>query len=239
MLAGWCAFSFKRCIIASCGVRVHVLNHGEAMDLNQILEFYARRGYDHDVGPGARPGLIVIDFSKAFTSGRTEFPGGQFDTEMTAARRVIQAMRPRFPVIYTTIAYEPGLKDAGYWAHKVPWLAACRQDSPLVEIDPALEREASEPVIVKKYPSAFFGTDLHRMLQEDKIDTLLIAGCTTSVCVRATALDAMQYGYRAILVREAVGDFHPAIHALHLADVGARYADVMALDDVLAYVRSR
>jgi len=207
------------------------------MELHQILDFYAQRGYAHSVGFGVRPALIVIDFSKAFTSGRTEFPGGQFAAEMVATRQLIRAMRPRHPVIYTTIAYEPDLKDAGYWAHKVPWLAACRQDSPLVEIDPTLEPQPTEPVIVKKYPSAFFGTDLHQMLQRDGIDTLLIAGCTTSVCVRATAVDAMQHGYRPILVREAVGDFHPAIHALHLADVGARYADVMALDDVLAHLR--
>jgi nicotinamidase-related amidase len=213
------------------------VNSGNMMDLDKILDFYTQRGYAQSVGFGERPALVVIDFSKAFTSGRTEFPGGQFESEMAATRQVIRAMRPRHPVIYTTIAYDdPGLKDAGYWACKVPWLAACRQGTPLVEIDPALEPLPDEPVIVKKYPSAFFGTDLHATLQRDGIDTLLIAGCTTSVCVRATAVDAMQHGYRAIVVREAVGDFHPAIHALHLADVGARYADVMALTDILAKV---
>ena len=207
------------------------------MELQQILAFYTQRGYRHSVGPGVRPALIVIDFSKAFTSGKSEFPGGQFAAEVAATRQLIEAMRARHPVIYTTIAYAPDLEDAGYWAHKVPWLAACRQGSPLVDIEPALGALPSEPVITKKYPSAFFGTDLHRMLQRDGVDTLLIAGCTTSVCVRATALDAMQHGYRPILVREAVGDFHPAIHALHLADVGARYGDVMGLQEVLAYVR--
>lgn len=207
------------------------------MGLQKILGFYAQRGYGRSVGFGDHPALIVIDFSRAFTAGRTEFPGGRFSAELAATRRLIEAMRPNRPVIYTTLAYAPHMRDAGFWAVKVPWLVACQQDSPLVEIDPVLQPLASEPVIVKQYPSAFFGTDLHQRLQADQIDTLLIAGCTTSVCVRATALDAMQHGYRAILVQEAIGDFDPAIHVLHLADVDARYGDVIALDAALAYLR--
>jgi nicotinamidase-related amidase len=206
------------------------------MRLSDILDFYGARGYGHAVGVGCRPALIVIDFSKAFTSGQTEFPGGRFESELDATRQLIDAMRPDWPVIYTTIAYQDDMTDAGFWVHKVPWLAACRLGSTLVEIDPIIQPRPSEPVIVKKYPSAFFGTDLHALLQRNGIDTLLIAGCTTSVCVRATALDAMQHGYRAILVQEAVGDFHPAIHALHLADVGSRYADVIPLAEALQYL---
>jgi maleamate amidohydrolase len=207
------------------------------MQLQEILGFYGKRGYGHAVGLGSRPALIVIDFTKAFTSGQTDFPGGRFTSELDATRRLIAAMRPNWPVIYTTIAYRDDLADAGYWAFKVPWLAACRIGTSAVEIDPAIAPLSSDPVIVKKYPSAFFGTDLHAQLQAARADTLLIAGCTTSVCVRATALDAMQHGYRAILVQEAVGDFDPAIHALHLADVGSRYADVVSLTDTLAYLR--
>jgi nicotinamidase-related amidase len=104
----------------------------------------------------------------------------------------------------------------------------------MVEIDPVLARQPDEVVMVKKYPSAFFGTDLHAILQAAGVDTLLIAGCTTSVCVRATAIDAMQHGYRPLVVRQAVGDFEPAIHALHLADLDARYADIVELDDATA-----
>jgi nicotinamidase-related amidase len=102
-----------------------------------------------------------------------------------------------------------------------------------VEIDPVLARQPSKPVIVKKFPSAFFATDLHARLQQARVDTLLIAGCKTSLCVRATALDAMQHGYRPLVVREAVGDFDAAIHELHLADLDARYADVIGLDQAM------
>ena len=114
------------------------------------------------------------------------------------------------------------MADAGLWAKKVPWLQECQFGSPLVEIDPALAPQERDRVLVKKYPSAFFGTQLHEDLQREAVDTIILAGCTTSVCVRATALDAMQHGYRTLVVREAVGDFDHAIHALHLADIGAR-----------------
>ena len=88
-------------------------------------------------------------------------------------------------------------------------------------------------MIVKKFPSAFFGTDLHARLQQACVDTVLIAGCTTSVCVRATTLDAMQHGYRPLVVREAIGEFDAAINELHLADLDARYADVIGLDQAI------
>jgi nicotinamidase-related amidase len=103
----------------------------------------------------------------------------------------------------------------------------------MVGIDPRLERRPDEPVIVKPYPSCFFRTDLHERLRAAEVDTLIIAGCTTSVCVRATAIDAMQHGYRPILAAQAIGEFDPAIHAIHLRDLDARYADVTDVDDVL------
>ena len=95
-----------------------------------------------------------------------------------------------------------------------------------------------EPVIVKKFPSAFFRTDLNDRLQALGIDTIVLAGCTTSVCVRATAIDAMQHNYRTLIAAEAVGDLDPALHAVHLRDLDARYADVMSVDDLLSYFRT-
>jgi len=207
------------------------------MQLDDVLRFYDKRGYNHAVGAGACPALLVIDFSRAFTGGRSAFPGGDFATQLAATRRLAEAARPHAPVIFTTIAYGADMHDAGLWAKKVPWLHACQAGSPLVEIDPALAPQPADITIVKKYPSALFGTGLHETLQKRGIDTLILAGCTTSVCVRATAIDAMQHGYRTLVVREAVGDFDAAVHAVHLADVGARYADVVGLEDALAYLR--
>jgi len=201
--------------------------------LQQILEFYRTRGYAARLGPGARCALLVIDFSCAFTRGAAGFPGGDFAGALAATRRLLDRARGRVPVIFTTIAYAPDMHDAGLWAVKVPWLRTCQLGDGAVEIDPVLARQPNEPMIVKKFPSAFFATGLHAALQQACVDTLLIAGCTTSVCVRATALDAMQHGYRPLVVREAVGDFDAAIHELHLADLDARYADVVGLDQAM------
>jgi maleamate amidohydrolase len=211
----------------------------EPGSLDELLRFYDERGYDRRLGFGARPAIVVIDFSRAFTGGRSEFPGGDFGAEMAQARRLLNEARPRaIPVFFTTIAYDEPLRDAGLWGAKVPWLEHCKAGTPLVEIDPALDRRPQEPVIAKKYPSAFFGTDLEARLAAQRIDTLVLAGCTTSVCVRATAIDAMQRGYRPVLAAEAVGDFNRALHIAHLKDLHARYADVVPADEVLAYLRS-
>ena len=215
--------------------------------VEELLAFYGERGYGHRIGPGTRPAIVVIDFSLAFTGGYAAFPGRNFAPELAATRRLLDAARapganaaplPRIPVFYTTLSYAPHLRDAGFWAVKVPWLGQCLEGTELVWIDPSLDPQPAERVIVKKYPSAFFGTGFDDMLRAERIDTLVIAGCTTSVCVRATALDAMQYGYRAIVAAEAVGDFNRALHALHLMDIGSRYADVMATGDVVDYLLS-
>lgn len=207
--------------------------------MDELLRFYDERGYDRRLGFGARPAIAVIDFSRAFTGGRSEFPGGDFGPEMAQTRRLLDEARPRaIPVFFTTIAYEEPLRDAGLWGAKVPWLEHCRAGTALVEIDSALAPGPAEPVIVKKYPSAFFGTDFEARLAAQRIDTLVLAGCTTSVCVRATAIDAMQRGYRPVVVAQAVGDFNRALHTAHLKDLSARYADVVSADEVLAYLRS-
>ena len=141
-------------------------------------------------------------------------------------------------MFYTTIAYADPERDSGFWGKKVPWLSRCKLGSAAVNIDAILDPRPDEPVIVKKFPSAFFGTDLNDRLQALGIDTIVLAGCTTSVCVRATAIDAMQHNYRTLIAAEAVGDIDPALHAVHLRDLDARYADVMSVDELLSYFRT-
>jgi maleamate amidohydrolase len=204
-----------------------------------ILRFYDARGRSNGVGAGVRPAMMVIDFSNAFTRGVAEFPGGDFGAEIAQTRRLLAAARQHgLPVFYTTIAYADTERDPGLWSKKIPWLSCCKIGSLAVSIDTTLGRLPDEPVIVKKFPSAFFETDLAARMSTLGIDTIVLAGCTTSVCVRATAVDAMQHGYRTLIAAEAVGDFDAALHAVHLRDLEARYADVMPVDDLLAYFRS-
>ncbi len=208
-------------------------------NVEDLLDFYGERGYAYSIGPGARPAIIVIDFSLAFTGGNARFPGGKFATEIAATRRLLDAGRTRgVPIFFTTLSYEPHLRDAGLWVRKVPWLKHCVEGSELVQIDSALDPRPGEDILIKKYPSSFFGTGLDATLGSLGIDTLVVAGCTTSVCVRATVVDAMQHGYRALVAADAVGDFNPALHALHLRDIGSRYGDVMASEDLLRYLLS-
>ena len=92
-------------------------------------------------------------------------------------------------------------------------------------------------MITKQYASAFFGTTLASTLTALGVDTLLIAGVSTSGCIRATALDACQHGFIPLVVRDAVGDRHPAPHEANLFDLQAKYAEVVSLDTVAALPR--
>ncbi len=204
--------------------------------VERLLNFYDARGYRNSVGTGKRPAVIVIDFSNAFTRGTCQFPGGNFAAELSQTRRLLESARSHnVPAFYTTIAYNDPEKESGFWGKKVPWLSHCRIGSDAVAIDPDLGRQVNEPLIIKRFPSAFFDTDLHQRLRTIKVDTLVITGCTTSVCIRATAVDAMQHGYHTLVAKEAVGDLDEALNAVHLRDMDARYADVVAVDQLLNY----
>jgi maleamate amidohydrolase len=194
--------------------------------IEAFLTFYDKRGYGFDVGFGAKAAILVIDFAVAFTTGTENFPGGGYDREVANTRRLLDAARgTNTPILYSTIAYAADMEDAGHWATKIPWIKGLQAGTREVELDQRLAVQPGETVFVKKYPSAFFGTELDAMLKRDGVDTLVITGCTTSACVRATTVDAMGHGYRAILVSDAINDIIPQLHAIHLADLRARYAD--------------
>jgi len=200
-------------------------------------QFFAERGFGQRIGFGLQPALIVIDLLKGFTD--PDMPlGANFDNEMAETKRVLAGAREAgVPIFYTAVAYdEEDLKDAGVWARKQKGIATLAAGTPAVELDPRLERRRDEAIIVKKYASAFFGTDLVARLNSRRVDTLLITGCTTSGCVRATAVDAVQNGIIPVVIREAVGDRAEAPHRQSLFDLEQKYADVVSVDEVLAYL---
>jgi nicotinamidase-related amidase len=216
-----------------------VMDRNRPAGAEAILRFYDARGQRDRIGPGSRPALVVIDFGNAFTRGVADVPGGDFAAEIAQTRRLlVEARQNKLPVLYTTIAYSDTEHGPGLWGRKIPWLSHCEMGSEAVAIDATLGPLPDEPVIVKKFASAFFDTDLAARMSNLGVDTIVLAGCTTSVCVRATAVDAMQHGFRALIAAEAVGDFDAALHAVHLRDLEARYADVMPVEDVLAYFRT-
>ena len=150
------------------------------------------------------------------------------------------ARRAGIPVMHTNVVYEPGGRDGGVFFRKLPALASFERGKhpELAAFGEGLEPLASEPVFSKQYASAFFGTKLAPALKSLGVDTLLIAGVSTSGCVRATAVDAVQNGFRPVVVREAVGDRSQAAHDQSLFDLNAKYADVVSLDEKLQYLRT-
>jgi nicotinamidase-related amidase len=143
------------------------------------------------------------------------------------------------PVIFSTVIYdEQDMKDAGLWGIKMKGSLTLKAGTEAVKIDPRLDMRPSDSLLVKKYASCFFGTDLVPRLLNQRVDTLIITGCTTSGCVRATAVDAVQNGFRPMVVREAVGDRSQAAHDQSLFDLNAKYADVVGLDETLQYMKT-
>jgi maleamate amidohydrolase len=203
----------------------------------QMADFFLQRGFGGRVGYGERPAVIVIDFFKAFTDPSLPL-GANLDRELEATHELLAAARAaEVPIIYTVVYYdEKNQADAGLWSRKMSGSLTLLPGTPQVELDPRLERRPDEPVILKKYASAFFGTDLVSRLTTRGIDTLILAGCTTSGCVRATAVDGLQYGYHVIVVEEAVGDRAEQAHRQSLFDLDAKYADVVSLADAVSYL---
>jgi maleamate amidohydrolase len=195
-------------------------------------------GFGLTMGFGERPALLVIDMLRAFTDP-ARMLGSNLDAEIAATGRLLEAAHEReIPVLFSVVRYDDAdLADAGIWTLKQKGSVTLRAGTDGVEIDPRLLRGASDSVLVKKYASCFFGTDLASRLTTRRIDTLVLAGCTTSGCVRATAVDALQHGFRPIVVREAVGDRWARAHEQSLFDLQAKYADVVSLDETLFYLR--
>jgi maleamate amidohydrolase len=140
------------------------------------------------------------------------------------------------PVIFTNVVYEPGGANGGLFYLKIPALSVFDKGSPLGAFPDTLQPQADDLVITKQYASAFFGTNLAAVLRGQNIDTLLITGLSTSGCVRATALDAIQYGFAPFVVREACGDRHSAPHEASLFDLQAKYAEVISEQRALDYI---
>jgi maleamate amidohydrolase len=201
-----------------------------------LREEFRSRGLGGRVGFGARPAVLVVDLVRGFTDPRSPL-AGDLEPQIEATNTLLGvARRGDVPVLFSTVAYDAGLQDAGVWIRKIPSNHLLVEGSEWVEVDERLGRRDSEGVLVKKYASCFFGTDLASRLMSRRIDTLLVTGCTTSGCVRATVVDACSYGFHTIVVEEAVGDRAELPHQASLFDMDAKYGDVVRLDDATAYL---
>ena len=198
------------------------------------IEGFGGRG-----GFGRRPALVVIDMTLGFTDSESplacdlEGPVSEIQKLLEAARQV------QMPVVFTTVAYRESDKlTAAAFIDKVPALLTLEAGTRWAEIDPRIAPRETEPVLNKLFASGFFGTGLSSLLTAAGVDTLIITGASTSGCVRATAVDALQYGFRPVVPREAVGDRNPDAHEANLYDVDAKYGDVISTEETLEYLEA-
>jgi nicotinamidase-related amidase len=202
----------------------------------ETFDFYVRKGFAARVGFGARPAVLVIDMIRGFTDLRSPL-ASNLDSQIDAIRSMLCAARERdIPIIFSTVAYDADLQEAGIWIRKIPSNSWLVEGSEWVQLDERLERQPREMLLVKKYASCFFGTDLAARLVSRQIDTLVIAGCTTSGCVRASAVDACSLGLHTIVVQDAVGDRAELPHIANLFDIDAKYGDVVEIGEAMEYL---
>ncbi|QGY80370.1 isochorismatase family protein [Sphingorhabdus lacus] len=196
-------------------------------------EVYERAGFGRSAPRGIRPAVIVVDFSYGFTD--TSYPtAADMKAEIAATRRLTDVARERgFPVIYTTIAYQPWEAETLPWLRKATGMKALKVGTRLVEIDSSTGITAGDPIIAKHGASAFHGTNLAGLLTAAGVDTVVVTGATTSGCVRATVVDAVQSGFIVLVPRDCCADRASAPHEANLYDIAQKYGDVTSSDDIL------
>jgi maleamate amidohydrolase len=200
-----------------------------------MQEELRRAGLGGQVGAGSRPCLLVVDATVAFTDPSSPLVCDPQGDAVAAIGRLLAAARGGGAcVAFSTVVVGPAeRRAAAHFINKMPGLLSIAEDPRRSMVDPRLEPRPDEVVIQKIFPSAFFGTQLHSILTLEGIDTVVVTGMSTSGCVRASALDALQHGFRPLVVREAVADRDPAAHAAAFHDLDLKYADVISLEQAL------
>ncbi len=206
-----------------------------------LAENYRQGGFMQRLEFGRRPALIVIDFVKAYLLEGSPLYGGEgVRIALRGAVGLLKAARKAdIPIIHTNLGYEKGGRNGGIFYRKVGALqcfVASGDHPEYAEFAAGLEPMAGETVITKQYASAFFGTPLASTLTALNVDTLIIAGVSTSGCVRATGVDCCQHGFVPMVVRDAVGDRASAPHEANLFDLQAKYAEVVDLTEAAEYL---
>lgn len=196
--------------------------------------------FGSSAGFGERPAVLSVDFVRAYTTeGDPFFALGVVEAVKRAGPFYDACRALGVPIFYTNVLYDEIRPDARVFLAKVPALKRLKTGEPMGEFDPAIAPRPGDTVITKQHASAFHGTDLDARLKAAGVDTVIVTGCTTSGCIRATVLDAMQHGYVPIVPEELVGDRHPDPHAANLFDMAAKYAEVMPAAAVLDALRTR
>jgi maleamate amidohydrolase len=201
---------------------------GSAADLDTD---YRHAGFNATLPFGRRPALLVVDVVQAYLLPESPLYAAGFVTALASVRILVAAARAAsVPVLFTNVAYDAQGRDGGLFFRKVPALRCFLPGAPGGAFPDGLSPRSDETVVTKQYASAFFGTSLASTLTSSGIDTVLICGFSTSGCVRATALDALQHGFAPFVVREACGERDVRPQEANLFDLQAKYAEVIGVD---------
>lgn len=198
-------------------------------------DIYGERGFGGRQGAGKRPCLLVVDLNHAFTDPASPLHCDTDEAVASVAELLTAARRAGAPVVFTTIEYDAAAaRVAAAFVAKAPALLNMTPGSRWAAIDERIAPEPGEPVLIKLFASAFFGTSLASLLTAEGCDSVIVTGASTSGCVRASVVDALQYGYRVIVPRQAVADRAAGPHDAALLDIDAKYGDVLDVGEVVA-----
>lgn len=199
---------------------------------------YKEAGFGGELGFGNRPSLVLVDFMMAYFDKASPLYAG-VEAELEQAKILLGAARSAgIPIIFTRVEYTDPSQAANF-RRKIPALNALTKDSAAGAIHEDVKPNDNELVMTKHYASAFFGTDLAGVLNEAKCDSLIICGLTTSGCIRATGLDALQYGFIPVIAEDACGDRDRRVHEANIFDLGAKYAEITNVDILCNFLKSQ
>jgi len=193
-------------------------------------------GFAGTLRPGRRPAVLAIDMMRAYFEQASPLCLPSRDCLASGARVLSAARASGVPVIHTRVQFAPDGSDGGVFVRKVRALEQLYGGGPLSELMPEVAPVEGELVITKQYASAFFGTSLASTLVARGIDTVVLVGVSTSGCIRATGVDAVQHGFIPLVVRDAVGDRTSQTHDANLFDLQAKYAEVVDERTAVAYL---
>jgi maleamate amidohydrolase len=199
-------------------------------------DVYRQQGFGQAIGRGKRPALLVVDFVNGFLDPAI-FGGGNIVEAAERTKPLLEAARAAgLPIVFTRIVYAEDGSDAGVWCEKAPRLKTLTESAAASQVVDFLAPRAGELVVRKTQASAFFGTDLSSCLTYKGVDSVIIVGCTTSGCVRATVVDAISYNFRPIVVSDCVGDRASGPHEANLFDIGQKYADLIERGEAVKWL---
>ena len=208
-------------------------------DSSSDLEVYKRQGYGGTSGFGRQPAVVVVDFVNGFADPQ-QFGGGNIAEAIENTAKLLPAARAAsVPIAYTRMVYSDDGADTGVFCLKAPNLATLTEDAPGSQIVDALSPDAGDCIVRKTQPSSFFSTGLAAWLIGKSVDTVIVAGCTTSGCVRATVVDSMSYNFKTIVAVDCVGDRALAPHQANLFDMEQKYADLLTHQEIITRFASQ